>query len=80
MDNMFNYIFNKVDIWGKTIYNDNRFKEESNKLISINNKENNCIIKHYYNIIFQRIQVELPDDANQNSGEEDNSFDGEEYE
>ncbi len=78
MDNMFNDIFNKADIWGKTIYNDKRFKEESNKLISIN-KENNCIIKHYYNIIFQRIQVELPDDGYQNPGEEDNPFDGEPF-
>ena len=42
---------------GKTIYNDIRFKEESNKLISIN-KENNCIIKYYYNTIF-----DLPDDG-----------------
>ena len=62
MDNMFNDIFNKTDIWGKTIYNDKRFKEESNKLISIN-KENNCIIKYYYNTIFQRIQIDLHDDG-----------------
>ena len=49
--NIFNEIFNKSDIWGKTIYNDNRFKDESNKLISIN-KEDNCIINYYYNNIF----------------------------
>ena len=51
LDNIFVDIFNKKDIWEEIIYKDKRFKEESNKLISIN-KEKNIIINYCLNILF----------------------------
>ena len=51
MTKFFADMFNKIDIWRNSIYNDNRFKEEKDKIISINNKDN-CIIKYYCNKLF----------------------------
>ena len=51
LNNNFDNIFNRIDIWGKHIFEDKKFKEESNKLIMIN-KEGNCIVKYFYGIAF----------------------------
>ena len=47
----FEDIFNKIDIFGNKIINDERLKEEKKTIISINEKDN-CIIKYYCNKLF----------------------------
>ena len=42
-------IFNKIDIWNTNILNDQRFKEEKDKLISFNN---NDLEQYFLNSIF----------------------------
>ena len=46
----FGDIFNRSDIFRK-ISNDARFKSESKNLININ-KDGNCVLKYFYNILF----------------------------
>ena len=47
-------IFSKQDIWSKNILTDKKFKEEKNKLISLNQKENYLLI-YFYGIIFNNL-------------------------
>ena len=47
----FEDLFNKIDIWGNRIINDERLNKERENLISINN-DDNCIIKYYCNKLF----------------------------
>ena len=49
----FEDIFNKIDIWGEAIFNDEKFKDESRALISEYQKDNNLLI-YFYEIIFQK--------------------------
>ena len=54
-----NNIFNQKDIWDKKILNDNnRFRNECDKLIKINN-EGNCLIQYCSNIIFDKIEPKI---------------------
>jgi hypothetical protein len=65
MTNSFADMFNKIDIWSNLIFKDERFNEEKDKIISINN-EDNCIIKYYCNKLFNNNdddkEVNPPDD------------------
>ena len=71
INNIISDIFSIEDIWGDTIFNNKDFKDESNKIISINQNDNNCVLKYCYNIIFKydknnvNIQIE---------GEQDDAF------
>ena len=47
-------IFSKQDIWSKNIFTDKKFKDEKNKLISLNQKEN-CLLIYFYGIIFKNL-------------------------
>ena len=51
LDNNFEDIFKRSDIFGEKICKDDRFENEKNNLITIN-KEENCIIKYCYDDIF----------------------------
>ena len=48
----FEDVFKKIDIWGKITFNDAKFKDESNKLCSLNQKEN-CLLKYIFGIIYK---------------------------
>ena len=50
-------IFNKLDIWDKKIFNEEKFNEDKNKLCSIN--EDNCLLYHLFMKIFN---IEHEDD------------------
>ena len=50
----FDDIFNRVDIWGKNMFDDKRFKDESNKLCTLNKNENNNLLIFFYGIIFKK--------------------------
>ena len=50
----FDDIFNRVDIWGKNMFDDKRFKDESNKLCALNKNENNNLLIFFYGIIFKK--------------------------
>ena len=47
----FNDIFKKMDIWGKKLFNDVKFKEESEKLCNFE-KEKDYLLIYFYKIIF----------------------------
>ena len=47
-------IFSIQDIWSKNIFTDKKFKDEKNKLISLNQKEN-CLLIYFYGIIFKNL-------------------------
>ena len=77
-------IFSNQDIWSKNIFTDTKFQEEKNKLISLNQKENNLLI-YFYGIIFKNL-IESVIDINDNEedkidfdkeSEDDNSLDDE---
>ena len=46
-----NDIFKKMDIWGKELFNDVRFKEESEKLCNFE-KEKDYLLIYFYKILF----------------------------
>ena len=47
-------ILNKSSVWDKQIFNNEKFKNESNELISFNQKDNN-VLRYFYRIIFENI-------------------------
>ena len=49
----FEDMFNKIDIWGETIFNNEIFKEESKTIISEYHKDNNLLI-YFYEIVFKK--------------------------
>ena len=61
-------IFNKLDIWNKNIFNEEKFNEDKNKLCSIN--EDNCLLYHLFMKIFN---IELED--NISSSDDPDLFD-----
>ena len=46
-------IFNKKDIWGKLIFNNNEFKAEKTELCSLN-KGDNIVLSYFYGILFKK--------------------------
>ena len=69
----FDDIFNRMDIWGKNIFDDKKFKDESNKLCSLNKKENNNLLMYFYSAIFKK-EDKLPtvnEDPNNLSDDEE---------
>ena len=69
----FDDIFNRMDIWGKNIFDDKKFKDESNKLCSLNKKENNNLLIYFYSAIFKK-EDKLPtvnEDPNNLSDDEE---------
>ena len=58
-------ILNKSDIWEDKIYKDEKFKEENNNLLKLN--ENNCLMKYFFNKLFEL--KELKNEINENKNE-----------
>ena len=70
-DVKFEDMFNKIDIWGETIFNNEKFKEESKTLISEYHKDNNLLI-YCYEIVFKKtINQEEEKDIVEEEPEED---------
>ena len=64
-------MFNKIDIWGETIFGNEKFKEESKTLISEYHKDNNLLI-YCYEIVFKKtINQEEEKDIVEEEPEED---------
>ena len=63
----FKDIFNRIDVWDKVIFKDGKFKEEVDKLLTLNQKENNLLI-YFYGIIFEN---EVEEEENEESDEPD---------
>ena len=68
-----NDVFNKIDIWDKTIFEKNLFKEESKKLCDFNQKEN-CMLIYFYRILFD-IENELNNDRKSSDSDSGNNLD-----
>ena len=63
--------FNKIDVWDKNIFNNEKFKEDKNKLISINN-EDNCLLNYLFMKIFEIVEN---DDQFNNDDQDTSIFD-----
>lgn len=61
--------FNKIEVWDKNIFNNEKFKEDKNKLISINN-EDNCLLNYLFMKIFEIVE----NDEQFNNDEPDTSI------
>ena len=46
-------ILKKSDIWDDNIYKDEKFKNESDTILKLNN-ENNCLMKYFFNKLFEK--------------------------
>ena len=74
-------IFERSDIWGENIFKDERFQDECAQLNKLN-KEENSIIKYYYNIVFEFFNDEVnnPDDNHSIDDDNDDKIDDEDDE
>ena len=65
-----NDIFNRNDVWGEKIFNDQKFKKFCSKLKEINNKED-FVLNYCLNILFEKKDNNLINEEKEEENEED---------